>query len=259
MITGSDPTDRSAFSGGNTGIFITNSGVVVVDTKLAGWGQPILDKIKTLTDKPVTTIINTHTHGDHTGSNSAFGASVEVVAHENTKTNMQKMDAFKGENAAFLPKRTFNDKLSLLDGRDRIDLYYFGPGHTNGDAWIVFTAAKVVHAGDLFSGKNAPIIDVSNGGSGLAYPRTLTNAANGLSGVDTIITGHSTTMPFAALKEYAAFNQDFLDWARGEAKAGKSVDEAVAEYKTPEHYRDYTVRPDRLKANVQAVFDELKK
>src|SRR5205823_8896212 len=68
MITGADPTNRDAFSGGNTGVFITDAGVVVVDTKLAGWGQVLLDKIKTVTDKTVISIVKTHTHGDHTGS-----------------------------------------------------------------------------------------------------------------------------------------------------------------------------------------------
>src|SRR5918912_605918 len=81
MITG---------GGGNTAAFVTDAGVVVVDTKLAGWGQAILDKIKSVTDKPVMMIINTHTHGDHTGSNDFFGASVDIVAHENTKANMEK-------------------------------------------------------------------------------------------------------------------------------------------------------------------------
>jgi cyclase len=245
--------------GGNTAVFVTDAGVVIVDTKLAGWGPAILDKIKTITDKPVTTIINTHTHGDHTGSNDAFGASVEIVAHENTKANMEKMDAFKGEKAAFLPKKTFTDKLSLMQGKDRIDVYYFGPGHTNGDAWIVFTAAKVVHAGDIFSGKNFPLIDVKNGGSATAYPRTLTNAWNGLKNVDTIITGHSTTLPFTDLKEYAAFNQEFLTWAQSELQAGKSVDEAVAEFKPSEQFAGYTLQPERLRMNVQAVYDESKK
>src|SRR3954462_15298178 len=112
IITGSNPTNRAAFSGGNTAVFITDTGVVLVDTKLAGWGQVILDKVKTVTDKPVTTIINSHTHGDHTGSNSFFNPTVDIVAHENTKSNMEKMDAFKGENAKFLPKRTFKDKLT---------------------------------------------------------------------------------------------------------------------------------------------------
>src|SRR5881296_4007590 len=173
MITGSDVTDRNAFSGGNTGVFITNNGVVVVDTKLAGWGQVILDKIKTVTNKPVTTIINTHTHGDHTGSNEAFGGTVEFVAQENTKANMEKMDAFKGDKARYLPKKTFKDKMSVGSGKDQIDLFYFGRGHTGGDAWVVFTALRTMHAGDMFAGKNAPLIDVASGGSAVEYGKTL--------------------------------------------------------------------------------------
>src|SRR6059036_4277802 len=157
MITGADPTDRNSFSGGNTGVFITNNGVVVVDTKLAGWGQVILDKIKTVTNKPVTTIINTHTHGDHTGSNEAFGGTVEIVAHENTKANMEKMDAFKGDKARFLPKKTYKDKMTLGKGKDQIDLFYFGRAHTNGDTWVVFPSLRAMHAGDAFAGKNTPI------------------------------------------------------------------------------------------------------
>ena len=69
--------------GGNTAVFATANGVVLVDTKLANWGQAIMDQVKTVTDKPVTHIINTHTHGDHVGSNEYFPASVEIVAHAN--------------------------------------------------------------------------------------------------------------------------------------------------------------------------------
>ena len=130
VITGSNPVPRETFSGGNVGVFVTDAGVVIVDTKLAGWGPTILERIRTVTDKPVTTIINTHTHGDHTGSNEFFGAKVQSVVQENTKANMARMDAFKGEKAAFLPTRTYKDTLTLGAGKDRIDLYYFGPGHT---------------------------------------------------------------------------------------------------------------------------------
>src|ERR671930_1305932 len=77
--------------GGNTAVFITSTGVVVVDAKNPGWGQPILDKIKELTNKPITTLINTHTHGDHVSGNVEFPASVDIIVQENTKTNMMKM------------------------------------------------------------------------------------------------------------------------------------------------------------------------
>jgi cyclase len=256
MITGSTPTPREAFSGGNVGVFITDNGVVIVDTKLAGWGEVILDKIKTVTDKPVTMIINTHTHGDHTGSNSMFAPTVDIVAHENTKTNMAKMDAFKGDNAKFLPKRTFQDKLTLGSGKDRIDLYYFGRGHTNGDTWIVFPALRVMHTGDMFAWKDAPTIDRNNGGSGLEYGTTVGKALAASKDVDTLIVGHSPLRKPTELTEYQQFMDDFVDAVRAAHKAGKSVDEAAAGINLGNRYKDY--KNERYRAAVQAIYDELK-
>src|SRR5207249_4055260 len=139
-------------AGGNTGIFLTANGVVIVDTKLANNGQAILDQVKTVSSKPVTLIINTHTHGDHTGSNIFFPASIDIVAQENTKANMERMDVFKDPaNKHGLPDKTFKDRMTLLNGPDAIDLYYFGPAHTNGDAFVVFRALRAMHAGDVFA------------------------------------------------------------------------------------------------------------
>jgi len=152
--------------GGNTAAFITDKGVVLVDTKLANWGERIMEKVKSVTDKPVTTIINTHTHGDHVGSNEYFAASVEVVAHENTKANMVRMEAVKAKPQA-MPDRTFKDRVTVGSGRDRIELHYFGRGHTNGDALVVFPELRTMHTGDLFPGKQVPFMDNNNGGSGL--------------------------------------------------------------------------------------------
>src|SRR4029077_15126131 len=95
VLTSSTPGNQATFSGGNVAVFITDGGVTLVDDKLAGWGQAGLDTVKIVTSKPITRIINTHTHGDHTGNNNFFGASVEIVAQENPKANMMKMDAFK--------------------------------------------------------------------------------------------------------------------------------------------------------------------
>src|ERR1051325_5360069 len=118
-------TPGPEFTGGNVGVLVGASGVTVVDTKLSNYGPTIIEKIRKVTDKPITTIINTHTHGDHTGSNEGFPTTVEIIAHENTKANMAKMDAFKGEKEKFLPKKIYKDKLSVGSGKDRIDLYYF--------------------------------------------------------------------------------------------------------------------------------------
>ena len=194
VLTSSTPGNAATFSGGNVAVFITDGGVTLVDTKLAGWGQAVLDKVKSVTNKPVTTIINTHTHGDHTGNDGFFGTTVEIVAQENTKTNMEKMDAFKGDNAKFLPKKTYKDKLTLGSGKDRIDLYYFGAGHTNGDTFVVFPALRVLHTGDMFAWKDAPLCDRNNGGSCVAFPRTLQKVLATIKNVDTVIPGHSPMM-----------------------------------------------------------------
>ena len=107
-------------AGGNTAAFVTANGVVLVDTKIANNGQAILDQVKSVTDKPITHIINTHTHGDHNGSNMFFPAIVEIVAQENTATNMEKMPAFQeAANKHGLPDRTFKDKMTLLSGQRR--------------------------------------------------------------------------------------------------------------------------------------------
>jgi cyclase len=256
MITGSDPTDRSMFSGGNTGVFITDAGVIVVDTKLAGWGQVLLEKIKSVTNKPVTTIINSHTHGDHTGSNSGFPASVEIVAHENTKANMEKMDAFKGDNAKFLPKKTYKDKLTLGSGKDRVDLYYFGRGHTNGDTWIVYPSLRVMQTGDMFAWKDAPVLDRNNGGSGLEYAATVGKALATVKDVDTLIVGHSPLRKVPELKEYQQFMTDFVAAVKQAKGAGKSVDDATAAIDLSAKYKDY--KKERYKAAIQSIYDEMK-
>ena len=263
VITGSGVDPLDAFSGGNTAVFITESGVVVVDTKLPGWGPTILDRIKSVTNKPVTTIINTHTHNDHTGSNEFFGATVDSVVHENTKANMAKMVEFKGAQAKFLPKRTYKDKLTIGKGKDEIDLYYFGAGHTNGDSFVVFPAIRTMHVGDMFAWKALPYIDTGNGGSAVAHASTLAKVVATVKNVDTIINGHIPTTTFNELKEYADFSQDFVTFARNQMKAGKTVDQAAAEYKVPAKFKGYVVTVNEqfasAKSNVKVVYDELKK
>ena len=249
--------------GGNTAVFITADGVVVVDAKNPGWGQPILNRIKELTPKPVTTLINTHTHGDHVSGNVEFPASVEVITQENTKANMETMDVFKQNDGRGLPKRTFKDKMTIGRGADQIDLYYFGPGHTNGDAWVVFTALRTVHAGDMFAGKSLPLVDAANGGSVMHYSETLNKAYAGIKNVDTIINGHSaTTTTWADLKTFAEFNQDFLTWAQAELQAGKTPEQAAAEWKLPAKYKGYSgdVGPmfGGVAGRVQRLADEMK-
>lgn len=257
--------------GGNTAVFVTATGVVVVDTKIPGWGQPLIAKIRELTPKPVTTIVNTHTHGDHVAGNVDFPPAVEIVVHENTKVNMEAMrevagapqskawtNIFKESNGRGLPTRTYKDRLTLGSGADRVDLRYFGRGHTNGDTWVLFVAHRIVHAGDIFSGKNLPLLDANNGGTGVEIGETLAKAAAGLGDVQGIITGHSTVMTLDDLKTYAAFNREFREAVRAAKQAGRSVDEFVSGWTMPAKYAGYTApAPARLRSNVEVLYKEL--
>jgi cyclase len=212
-------------AGGNTTVFVTQGGVVLVDTKLPNNGEPILNQVRTVTDKPVSMIINTHTHPDHIGSNDYFPASVEVITHENTRKWMSANPRV-ASNPVAMPDRTFTDRMTVGRGDDRIDLYYFGAGHTDGDAFIVFPARRAMAAGDIFAWKMAPLIDPMAGGSVLALPVTLDTAMKGIPNVDTVIEGHGDVNTWEGFREYVEFNRALVDAAK--AGMGKKTAEEIA-------------------------------
>ena len=247
--------------GGNTAAFITEKGVVVVDTKLAGWGQAILDKIKTVTDKPVSTIINTHTHGDHIGSNEFFGAKVETVVQENTKANMEKMDAFKGDKAPVparedlqgqdVPRqRQGEDRPLLLRSRPHQRRYLRGVPRAQGDA----RGRHVRRQGHAASSTPA------TGAAASQYSKTLAKAVSALKrGRD----GHPRPRPLHDLERLQGVRrlpQGPVRLDQGQQKAGKTPEEAADAFQVPEKYQGYTVRREgfgAFKGTVQCYYDEL--
>ena len=252
-----------------------NGGVVLIGTKLPGWGRPVLDAVRQVTDLPVTTIVSTHADADHTGSNGEFPDVVDVVAHENTRAAMARMALF-ADGAPGQPTTTFTERFELLEDLDRIELHYFGPAHTDGDVVAVFPRKRTAYLGALFPGKAAPVIDTANGGSGVAFPETLAKAVAAIDGVDRVITGHGPIPTTYAgrgrrdrgarrawtgwttwddLAEYADFNRDFLASVRASREAGRSVEAAAANLNLPERYAGYGM--ERARANVEAIYDEL--
>jgi glyoxylase-like metal-dependent hydrolase (beta-lactamase superfamily II) len=266
--------------GGNSGVFVMANGVAVVDTKNPGWGAPLIAKIKELTPKPVTLIINTHTHGDHVSGNVEFPASVDIVVQENTAANMKKMapvagfpppekpmpSIFEQNQGRGLAKRTFNDRMTIGSGADQIDLYYFGRGHTNGDAWVLFPALRVVHAGDIFaSNTGLPLLDTNNGGSGVAIPDTLSKAHAALSkSADQVITGHSTVLTMNDLRAWADWNAGFLKEVVAAEKAGRTAEDfgktwkQPASWPAPANEQAAAAAVKRAIGNAQAIMTETK-
>jgi hypothetical protein len=117
-----------------------------------------------------------------------------------------------------------------------------------------------VSAGDIVSGKNIPLLDANNGGSGLEIGDSIAKAHSTLGKLaDTVVTGHSVNMTMPEIQEYATFNREFADTVRAAKKAGQSVDDVVKSWTMPAKYQGYAPAAEaRLRANVQVIYDEIK-
>ncbi len=219
-------------AGGNTTVFIREDGVVLVDTKLANNGEAILKQVQTVTDKPVTMIINTHQHPDHNGSNDYFKNQkpnyIQVVAHENVK---KAMSAAPRPIPATIPDLTFTTSMRLGTGKDRIDLYYFGAGHTNGDAFVVFPSVRAMCIGDLMAWNMAPLIDPAAGGSVIELGKTLAKAQATIKNVDLVIEGHGNVNTWKGMIAYGDFMRTLVQTARAGLAKKQTTEQALAELK----------------------------
>ncbi|MBI3665556.1 MAG: MBL fold metallo-hydrolase [Acidobacteria bacterium] len=175
--------------------------------------------MKSVTDKPIKYLLNTHHHGDHTGGNQSLLASTEIVAHRNARANLVK-NSMPG-----LPPITFSDEVSVNLGGKEVRARYFGAGHTNGDAVIYFPSHKIVHTGDLFV-RGAAFIDYANGGSSDAWMKTI----DGILSLDfeTAIPGHGAVSKRQDLVEWKASFQKVRDRVRELTKQGKSKEEIAS-------------------------------
>tara|TARA_B100001123_G_scaffold450199_2_gene619158 strand:+ start:3995 stop:4738 length:744 start_codon:yes stop_codon:yes gene_type:complete len=238
-------------------------GVVLVDTKNPGWGPSITDAVKAVTEEPITTIINTHGHNDHVGSNAHFPNITRIISHENARDSLAKSPVNQ-EGGHFLPTETFQEKLAIFDGRDQIDLHHFGSAHTDGDTIVVFPALKTAHVGDLFARKAAPYIDRNNGGSGLAYPETLSAAIAALTDIARVIPGHAPPPKGSPMQEWLTwddfrthsnFTHDLVSGIKSAHAAQKSVDEALATFMLQDKYPEYDLTD--VRSVTEILYDEL--
>ena len=141
--------------GSNTTVYLTDEGVILVDTKFERNHDDIVAKVKALTDKPIKYIINTHSHQDHTGGNPKMLPGPQIVGHVNLRNAM-----VKGKQPA-PPTLTFTDQMTIVLGGKEVDVRYFGPCHTDGDTWIYFPSRKVLATGDCFNTGNGQGVNLT--------------------------------------------------------------------------------------------------
>jgi len=171
--------------GGNIGVRVTVEGVILIDDKYPQDFDEIQSLVATVSDLPVKYVINTHHHGDHSGSNASFLQVADVIAHKNARDNMLRGDQ-DGP-----PRLIYTDQTSVFLGEAEVRAYYMGRGHTNGDSVVYFPDLKTVHGGDLLHG-TAPFIDYANGGSSRGWVGTMNNILS--LDWNTAIPGHGEVM-----------------------------------------------------------------
>ena len=171
--------------GGNIGVRVTAEGVILIDDKYPQDFDEIQSLVATVSDLPVKYVINTHHHGDHSGSNASFLQVADVIAHKNARDNMIRGDQ-DGP-----PRLIYTDQTSVFLGGAEVRAYYMGRGHTNGDSVVYFPDLKTVHGGDLLHG-TAPFIDYANGGSSRGWVNTMNNILS--LDWNTAIPGHGEVM-----------------------------------------------------------------
>jgi cyclase len=182
-------------SGGNVAFLTTSEGVILVDDKFSQDGPQILAKVKSVTDKPVRYVLNTHQHGDHTGGNAAFlAANAEILIHKNARANMAAGDM------PGIPRIAFSEETQVFLGGTEVQFRYLGRGHTNGDAVVYFPSERVLHMGDLFT-NGAPFCDTSANCSIKEWDQTVRKAL--AYDAVKVIPGHGPVMTKTELAKYA--------------------------------------------------------
>jgi cyclase len=275
--------------GGNVGFFVGPDAVVVVDSQFKDLAPGILEKIRSVTDRPVKYLVNTHHHGDHTGGNEVFKNFAVIIAQDNVRKRMLESpqrilreypkeleEAKKAGNAddvKFLedaiawaqkvkieeiaaPVVTFDSELRIHVGGETIEVWHTPPAHTDGDSVIYFTKANVLHMGDLYFHDMVPFIDVSSGGSAMGYVAAIDKVLARVPADVTVIPGHGEVSDLAGLKAARQFVADLLAAASAAKKAGKSKEQFLASVDLPA-YQKFDGYKDRFKGSAAVAYDEV--
>ena len=226
--------------GGTIAFLLSKKGIVVVDSQFPEQSKHLIDELskglseKKKSEKPFKLLINTHHHGDHSAGNISFKGIVEqVVAHANSKTNQEKSaKANKSEDKQLYPDQTFTDTWCQKVGKEKICLNYYGAGHTNGDSFVHFEHANIVHCGDLLFNRRHPFVDRNAGANMKNWIQVLDKALNKFDRETIYVFGHAATGYKVTgtadeLNKFRDYLGNVLKFVGDEIKAGKTKDEIL--------------------------------
>jgi glyoxylase-like metal-dependent hydrolase (beta-lactamase superfamily II) len=216
--------------GGNIGVLVGSDGVVIVDDQFAPLTEKIVAAIGTLTDEDVRLVINTHVHPDHMGGNANFaGLGASIIAHDNVRVRMtQGIRGGPPEPVAAWPIVTYPDKLALHVNGEDIEVVKVPPAHTDGDSFIYFKNANVLHLGDVFRTGAFPVIDTQNGGTAQGTVEAL-EMAIAMAGPDTIVLpGHGVPSRRADVQEFLDVLLDVRQRVAALVNQGMTLEQVIA-------------------------------
>jgi cyclase len=213
--------------GGNTAVLIADDGVLIVDSKFSSAGRRLPALIKSITDKPVKVIINTHYHSDHTHGNPNYPHGTDVIAQRRTRQHLIELDKsfWESEPAwSMLPKDLVDDERELHFGDETIRIFHPGRGHTDGDVIVYFRKRQIVQTGDLFLHDMYPFIDLPGGGSAREWPATLDRVL-AIADVAQYIPGHGPLSTRADVERFQGYLRSLLSQVQALVASGKSLSE----------------------------------
>lgn len=247
--------------GGTIGFLLSKKGIVVVDAQFPDTSKHLIDELKKKSEKPFKLLINTHHHGDHTAGNISFKGIVgHVLAHENSLKNQRNVAvANKSEDKQLYPDQTFTETWNGRFGKEKIAMYYYGRGHTDGDALIHFQHSNIVHMGDLVFNRRHPFVDRSAGANMKSWIEVLDKTVKKFDSDTLYIYGHAldgyeVTGKADDLKKFADYMGQVLDFADKEIKAGKTKDEFLKNTAIPGNTE---WKGDGIQRPLQAAYEEL--
>jgi glyoxylase-like metal-dependent hydrolase (beta-lactamase superfamily II) len=224
-------------AGGNIGVSVGDDGVFVIDDQYAPLTPKIVATIRTLTDKDLKFLVNTHHHGDHSGGNAnmkKLGAT--IIAHDNVRRNLEKNDSENNKDG--LPIITFNDKLSLHINGEKVSVFHVDHAHTDGDSMLYFTESNVLHTGDVYFNNMYPYIDLNSGGTINGYIEAVKQGINAINDDTKIIPGHGKVSNKAEYQTFLTMLETLKVAVLDEINKGKTEDEVAADISITKTYDD---------------------
>lgn len=211
-------------AGGNIGVLATDSGLLLVDDQFQPLAEKIEKAMKSLTSHELKYVVNTHYHGDHTGSNSYFAHKAPIFSHQNVRERLQGDEEY---NPKSLPVVTFQDGVNIHLANEEIQISHLPSGHTDGDSIVYFKKSNVLHTGDLFFQGRFPYIDLAGGGTVKGYLTNVNYMLKSFPEDVVIIPGHGELTNMAELKQFSAMLKYSIARVSQALASGKSEKEIL--------------------------------